>query len=645
MRSVSPVCSARRASVSRLASAVLCALSLGGCDRPPDWARLTEPAASDRVEVYATADTLQGIPGDTLRLPVRARPVRGAVRPPSRWIARQPDVMTLLPDGRAVLRQRGGSWVIGSEGEARDSVYVRSDTLYALHLDSAPTCTATPRVAARVLGTRGRVRVLEDLRNPPVTWTAQDLDPLLTVLADTVGPLAERTFGPMQDLDGDGRWLFVLTERINRLTAPGSTSFTAGFVAARDAFPSRQTERLFACAGGNSGEIFYGLAPDPTGQLGLVQTLPTIRRLMPTTAMHELQHLINLHRRLYETQGVPFEATWLNEAMSHLGEELLWQESTTLRGRGPWTLSEIRASGSPDTLRHPFWRFARSNLARHTAWMMDPTADGPIQTLPSTGQRGSVTAWLRHGLLDGWFRPDWRQMAAAPDSGLSNLSRWMQVGDVSTRLHNWHVIQALDASGWPAPRAALAVTPWSVRELAPALFEGRRPIDPSWTRGTHDTVRVAAGGTFWARLVGGADTLRLTPASTGPVAGPCLSPPWDADGVASLRLSPGQSGCWVLAEETLMILSSGAPPTGQPAAPVGLSWGATAPGGPAPSAPTRAPRVGGSGDPIQLEDQRHRSEMVELTPLVRRSPLAAPAAPVAPAPTGWHVTLVRRRAP
>ncbi len=71
----------------------------------------------------------------------------------------------------------------------------------------------------------------------------------------------------------------------------------------------------------NQGEIFYSIVPDPTGKFSCAHTTDDVGFSVPSTFLHELQHLISFSQHVVVHQGAP-EYGWLDEGLSIVAEEL-----------------------------------------------------------------------------------------------------------------------------------------------------------------------------------------------------------------------------------------------------------------------------------------------------------------------------------
>ena len=123
------------------------------------------------------------------------------------------------------------------------------------------------------------------------------------------------TFGSESDLDANGKVIVLMTPSVNGLVPASQCNggFIAGYFYPNDLFLRNQNS--------NKGEVFYTLAPDPTGAFGCSHTVNFVKRFIPTTFIHEFQHMISFNQHVL-ARGGPTEAVWLNEGLSLIAEEM-----------------------------------------------------------------------------------------------------------------------------------------------------------------------------------------------------------------------------------------------------------------------------------------------------------------------------------
>jgi len=125
-------------------------------------------------------------------------------------------------------------------------------------------------------------------------------------------PIDIEAFGAVSDMDGNSVVAILLTDAVNALTTDCANGRVLGFFWGGD---------LLTIQGSNRGEVFYGMVPQPASPTCPVATRSqTVARLKPTL-IHELQHMISWNQHVTLRAGQS-EHGWLNEALSHLAEEL-----------------------------------------------------------------------------------------------------------------------------------------------------------------------------------------------------------------------------------------------------------------------------------------------------------------------------------
>jgi hypothetical protein len=122
-------------------------------------------------------------------------------------------------------------------------------------------------------------------------------------------------FGSESDLDHNGKVIVVMSQSVNRLVsrAECSTGFIAGYFYPNDLYLRNQNS--------NKGEIFYTIVPDPAGTVGCTHSISSVRRLVPSTFVHEFQHMISFNQHVL-ARGGSTEDVWLNEGLSLIAEEM-----------------------------------------------------------------------------------------------------------------------------------------------------------------------------------------------------------------------------------------------------------------------------------------------------------------------------------
>jgi uncharacterized protein (TIGR03437 family) len=190
------------------------------------------------------------------------------------------------------------------EGSTRDF-----RVLCSLDVDQECFTTVTGRL--RFVGAHVLLYVDEGV--PTGGFTDAELRSFGAHFDDTLYPLDVQLFGGESDIDDNGRVMMLLTPVVNQLTprTPCNGGTILGFFFGYD---------LTGGGDSNEGEIFYGLVPDPNGEAACRITKAQVQRALPSTFIHEFQHMINYNHHVLEGGGEQ-EADWLNEGMSHIAEE------------------------------------------------------------------------------------------------------------------------------------------------------------------------------------------------------------------------------------------------------------------------------------------------------------------------------------
>jgi hypothetical protein len=336
----------------------------------------------------------------------------------------------------------------------------------------ASSACGTPETrAARVVAIGTQSIVLADTLNPSGGFTAADYQRFAARFDTLVYPLDVTNFGQPADIDQNKKIILLFTEAVNELTPRNSSSYVAGFFFSRDLFPIADTPDFQGCAGSNVGELFYLLAPDPTGLInGNVRRTAFVDSVTTSVLAHEFQHLINASRRLYVTPNVQdFEETWLNEGLSHIAEELLFLHEATLTPRQNVDVTKLQSSGA---IRSAFNADQSSNVARYRSFLIAPSESSPFRDDDSLETRGATWNFLRYladrkaggGTNDA---PTWLALVNTARTGVANLAAVFG-SDLATKVRDWSVSHYTDdlASG---VSTEFTQPSWNFHSIFPAL--------------------------------------------------------------------------------------------------------------------------------------------------------------------------------
>ncbi len=189
-----------------------------------------------------------------------------------------------------------------------------SQRVFVVCADAA--CRATTPVSATVQYVGSHAAIYVDDSAPAGGFPPADLQQLGAQFDSVLYPIDTIAFGAPSDVDRNGVVLILLTGAVNALTPVSAcnTSYVTGFFLGYDLAPSTR-------AAYNDGEVFYGTVPDPNGTITCPFTAAQALALIPPTFIHEFQHMISFNQHVLLRNGTT-EVLWLNEALSHLAEEL-----------------------------------------------------------------------------------------------------------------------------------------------------------------------------------------------------------------------------------------------------------------------------------------------------------------------------------
>ncbi|HEU4457403.1 MAG TPA: Ig-like domain-containing protein [Longimicrobium sp.] len=425
---------------------------------------------------------------------------RRAARDLERWVDAARGV-AVRSDGRAELAPRLA--LRTRDARVGDEVSINASTV---------SCEQEKVRAGRVVAVTAHAIVVADRENPSGGFSDAEYLTLAERFETVAWPAVTESFGVPADVDENGRVVIFYTRAVNELTPPGSGAFVAGFFHPRDLFPTRDRDGLDACGTSNYAEILYMLAPDPSGAVnGNDFSRGFVLGTSAGTLAHELQHLVNASRRLYEVD-TPFweETVWLNEGLSHVAEELAFHRAS---GLGP--RQEVGAAALANTqVRDAFTGYQAANVDRYERFLRDPEHQSPLGESTDDDDletRGATWAFLRYAAdrKGGDQAALWRALAGGSLQGLANLQSVLGV-DPRLWLRDWtasviadDAVAGLDARhrqpSWSF-RSLLGGLPLNARTLGPDAGAGLQLAPGS---GAFLRFGVPAGGTGSLRFISG----------------------------------------------------------------------------------------------------------------------------------------------
>jgi hypothetical protein len=353
--------------------------------------------------------------------------------------------------------------------------------LINLHVPDASTnnlCTNFIFTQGQVASvSRRAILVVDTIDGPPLTLFPQTvLDSITQEFDNVTYPTDSSYFHNPTDIDGNGRIILLFTGQINKLTPAGAGTIVGGFFFAGDLFPPTQPvgggPGSF-CQESNQAEIFYLLAPDPTGKFGNIRSTASVRQGTRGTIAHEFQHMINAGNRLQNPAVNDFESTWLDEAMAHFAEDAVGRASRGFTDLQTLSFSDILPCNTPCQQANDFNAFFLQNLARLSLWMVHPELASPTSAEADTSLavRGAAWAIVRYAadnFSNGDPRSLTRKLAAGPDTGVTNFAA-ATASSVDTLVSGWLVSMAADHLGIPGLNPKYQYRSYNFRSVMPPV--------------------------------------------------------------------------------------------------------------------------------------------------------------------------------
>ncbi len=276
-------------------------------------------------------------------------------------------------------------------------------------------------VLAEVHYVGNRAVIYQDVEAPAPGFSPEDFRQLGALFDQELYGVATRAFGAESDVDRNGVVFILFTPVVNRLTPKEqcSRAFVTGFFFSIDIDPAfAQDERS------NKAEVFYAIVPDSAGKVTCQHKVSSVKRFVPVTFIHEFQHMINFFQHVILRGGRSAEELWLNEAMSHLAEELGGFHFLALGDQRKFSdfvignlFNAYRYLEDPGA-RFVFPRAGQGTLEERGAawlflrWIVDQFGDEVIRRLSETNLTGVANVERATGepierLLAQWFLANW----------------------------------------------------------------------------------------------------------------------------------------------------------------------------------------------------------------------------------------------
>lgn len=386
-------------------------------------------------------------------------------------------------------------------------------------IDGENLCLDPIQREARIAAVSDHAIIALDTENPPNNITDAEFRSIAETFDALVYPVDTNNFGEPTDLDDNQRVIIYYTEVVNRLTEPDSDSFVGGFFFGGDLFPPDDPNPDLECPASNFAEIFYMLAPDPTGELGTEFGEDFIRRITVGTVGHEFQHLINASRRIYVNNANSFEEVWLNEGLSHIAEELLFYEASGLEPRQNIDIETLR---SAERILDAVNTYQVSNLGRFISYLSNPDEESLLgqDNLPT---RGAIWAFLRYAAdqEDGPDQPFWFDLVNSTTTGVANLNQVLEDFGAIDLMQSWTVSVYTDDAVPVVPPLFMQPS-WNYREILPALTgDAGFPLAVrTLVSGEERTFNLRAGGAAFVRFGVAANSSAILTTTSGGIVPP-----------------------------------------------------------------------------------------------------------------------------
>jgi len=337
-------------------------------------------------------------------------------------------------------------------------------------------CSKFTSATATVKYISTRAIIYLDDAAPAGGFTTADFQEIATEFDNLIYPTDVDYFGTPLDQDANSRIIILYTPLVNKLTPQGESGFVGGFFFVGDLFPSSGTG---SCAQSNMAEIFYALAPDPTGSVNNnVRTTTSVRQGTRGTLAHEVQHMINASERFRSTVTEEFESTWLDEGLAHFAEDLNGRVLQKLNETGNYNDAQLRSNFND------YVGFFFQNFARFRLYLANPPVTSPTDSAAATelSTRGAAWALVRyaadHYAPGGDIKAFTRALTPGPDTGVVNLTR--RAGNVSfdSLVAGWLVANAADDAGIPNLATKYTYKTYNMRDAVRAATNASNPQFP-----------------------------------------------------------------------------------------------------------------------------------------------------------------------
>ena len=362
--------------------------------------------------------------------------------------------------------------------------------------------------------------IVSDVTSPAGGFTSADFQAIATEFDSMIYPTDSAYFGKPTDIDNNGHIYIYYTPAVNKLTPAGvanTSGYVGGFFFAGDLYAPTAA----GCLSSNQGEIFYLLAPDPSGTFGNAFSTSFVRQVTRGTVAHELQHMINSGNRYVSPVVQPFEATWLDECLAHFAEDAVGRAEAGFADNRTVTYTDINAL-DPSIAN----AFFVQNFARTKYYVERPDTTAAIvnhvKAAANLASRGAEWSLLRYAA--DWFntggnpRTLTRALVAGPDTGTVNLAKATGV-PLDTVLARYLVTLYTDHRSFMPTGSPYNYRSYTLRQLVTGTLIGSEtttsylPVGAIGNGSTTLVARVPASSAAYfltSLTTGGARTVKIT---------------------------------------------------------------------------------------------------------------------------------------
>ncbi len=364
--------------------------------------------------------------------------------------------------------------------------------------DLSITCDTTKdsRITAVVEKVGQRAIFVADTGNS-ADFSAPDYQQLADEFDNYIFAIDSAYFGGPADIDNNGHVIVLFTKEVNALTPKNSQTFIGGFfiptdLARRTASSTSGSQTAGTCPTSNQAEMLYLLAPDPNGDFSDAVTVSQAKDNARSVSSHEFQHLLGAEDRIIKSDGTfnDLNATWLDEGLSHVAEEIVGLAAGGHGVRNNLTFNDVTGSapapiGATETQTDVFNTFFIDDFGRLARYFMNPSgtqtvvADKDPGGIASLEMRGFAWVFLRW--LGDHYGP--AGSGAVPGSDEQVLFQRLASGGSTHQAGIDDVIGAIaDVTGqqvtWPELMADFSIMP-DVDDIGVSLASSQEDL-PTW---------------------------------------------------------------------------------------------------------------------------------------------------------------------